>query len=42
MTRIHQQTPSGTTAFDGRIAGVFNTVSLILAAFLLFAAFAPA
>lgn len=40
MTRITHQTTG--MAFDGRIAGVFNTVTLILAGVLLFASFVPA
>ena len=40
MTHISRQMPG--PAFDGRIAGVFNTVTLILAGVLLFASFIPA
>lgn len=39
MTRNSQNTM---TALDGRIAGVFNTVTLVLAGVLLFASFIPA
>lgn len=40
MTYIAHQRSN--TALDGRVAGVFNTVALILAGVLLFAAFVPA
>ena len=39
MTLIAKQTNA---TFDGRVAGVFNTVTLILAGVLLFASFVPA
>ena len=39
MTQITNETTS--TSFDGRIAGVFNTITLALAGVLLFAAFIP-
>jgi hypothetical protein len=42
MTRIHQQTTDIENAFDGKLAVVFNGVSLFLAGFLLFAALVPA
>jgi len=35
-------THSSQNTFDGRIAGVFNTVTLVLAGVLLFASFIPA
>lgn len=40
MTYITRQTTG--TALDGRIAGVFNTITLALAGVLLFASFVPA
>jgi len=42
MTRIQRQTSDIENAFDGKLAVVFNGISLFLAGFLLFATFVPA
>lgn len=42
MTRISQQISHRTNPFDGKIAGALNTVTLVLAAVLLFVTLAPA